>query len=121
MIMTKTSLLAAALAIACVPACKKKDADAPAPAPAPTPTTGSGTAPTPNAKPTDKPAEPAKPKTAQELVDMYKKCGEEINAAKYDDFAKDCVDDSYTGHMGAQTMKVGDLKGMFASMKVAFP
>jgi predicted ester cyclase len=119
--MTKNSLLAAALAIAAVSACKKKDADAPAPAP--TPTTGSGSAaPAPNAKPTEpKPAEPAKPKTPQELGDAYKKCTDEINAAKYDDFAKDCVDENYSGHMGPMTMKRDDLKNMFASMHTAFP
>jgi predicted ester cyclase len=120
--MTKTSLLAAALAIAAVPACKKKDADQ-APAPAPTPAMGSGSnmAPAPNAKPTDKPAEPAKPKTAQEMVDGYKHCTEELNSGKFEDFAKDCLDPSYQGHEGDQTMKSADVVGMFTAMKAAFP
>jgi predicted ester cyclase len=120
--MTKISLLAAALAIVALPACKKKDADAPkTETPPANPTPGSGSAPAPNAKPTDKPAEAAKPKTPQELADMYKACGEKLNSKKVDDFLKDCVDDSYSGTMDGQTMNKDALKGMFTAMQAAFP
>jgi predicted ester cyclase len=119
--MTKISLLAAALALVAMPACKKKDADQPAPAPAPTPAMGSGSAatPAPNAKPTEK--EPAKPKTAQEMVDMYKSCTENINAGKFDDFLNTCVDANYVGHEGDKSIKRDDVKAEFVAMKAAFP
>ena len=117
--MTKISLLAAALALVAMPACKKKDADAPK-TETPPATPGSGSA-AMAPKPVDKPAEPAKPKTPQEIADMYKACGEKLNGGKLDDFMKDCVADDFQSHMGEMTMKKDELKGMFASMRTAFP
>jgi len=119
--MTKISTLAAALALVAAGACKKKDADAPATPPA-TPAMGSGSGSgAAMAKPVEKPAEPAKPKTGQELADMYKACTQQINDGKYDDFLKSCVADDYAGHMGPQTVKRDDIKNEFVSMKAAMP
>ena len=120
--MTKISMLAAALALVAIPACKKKDADQSATPPA-TPAMGSGSAMGSNAmaKPVDKPAEAAKPKTAQELADGYKACGDKLNSGKVDDFVKDCLADDFTSKMMDHEMKKADMKGMFEGMRAAFP
>ena len=119
--MTKLSMLLAALAIVAAPACKKKDADQPAKTDNTPPATGSAQ-PT-AAKPTEAPKqEPVKPKTGQELVDLYKSCTEDINNNKMDDFFKDCVDASYVGHESdGKDIKADDLKAHFAMMREAFP
>src|SRR5512135_2919673 len=118
MIMTKYSMLFAALALVVAPACKKKDADTAAKTDQPA--TGSAT-PTTAAKPTEAPKpEPVKPKTGQELVELYKTCGEDINSNKLDDFYKNCVDASYVGHESdGKDIKFDDLKAHFAAMHEA--
>ncbi len=117
--MTKYSMLFAALALVVAPACKKKDADTAAKTDQPATPGSAATAP----KPTEAPKpEPVKPKTGQELVELYKSCGEDINNNKMDDFFKDCVDPSYVGHdSDGKDQKLDDLKAHFTMMREAFP
>ncbi len=73
--------------------------------------------------------EPAKPEapaplTGTALADKYKACVGMVNAGKWDEFRKDCIDDSYTHHAvaGMPEVKGGDaLIGMFKERQTAFP
>ncbi len=66
-------------------------------------------------------ADMSKPKTGAELVELYKACTAQLTAGKFDDFASNCVDESYVGHeMGHETKK-SEVVGFFTSMRTAFP
>lgn len=67
-------------------------------------------------------AEAPKAATGQDLADGYKKCTDELNAGKFDDFKKDCLADDFKGHEGGMEVTGADqLIGMFTAMKAAFP
>ncbi|HEY5944259.1 MAG TPA: nuclear transport factor 2 family protein [Kofleriaceae bacterium] len=66
--------------------------------------------------PKQEPPPPA-PLTGAALADKYKACVDLVNAGKLDDFKKDCVADSYTGHAVAGMPEVKGADAMIAWMK----
>jgi predicted ester cyclase len=67
---------------------------------------------------------PPAPLTGAALADKYQKCVGMLNDAKWDDFRKDCVDDSYTlnAYGGMPEKKGADaLMSWFKDQKTAFP
>jgi len=80
----------------------------------------------PNAPKVTEPAQPAAPTplTGTALADKYKACVAMIGDAKWDDFRKDCLADSYTTHAfgGMEERKGPDaLIAYFKEQKAAFP
>ena len=66
--------------------------------------------------------EAPKPKSGNELAEMYVTCAGKLSSNKVDDFMKDCLDPAVVVHMaGGPDMKADDLKQHFASMFAAFP
>jgi predicted ester cyclase len=79
---------------------------------------------TPKTTETPPPPPPPAPLTGAALADKYKACLGMVNDAKWDDFKKDCVDDSYTLHKfgGMPEMKGSDgLLTYFKDQRTAFP
>jgi predicted ester cyclase len=67
-------------------------------------------------------AAPEKPMSGADLAKKYLTCVAMINDSKLDDFKKDCVDASYTGHEYGHDMSGADtVIGYFQSMKKAMP
>jgi predicted ester cyclase len=67
---------------------------------------------------------PAAPLTGTALADKYKACVTMVNDAKWDDFRKDCVEESFTHHAFAgmpEAKGVDTLLGWFKDRKTAFP
>jgi predicted ester cyclase len=67
---------------------------------------------------------PVKPLEGAALADKYKACTEMVSAGKLDDFKKECLADSYTGHAvaGMPEVKGPDaLVGFMKDMKTAMP
>lgn len=63
-----------------------------------------------------------KPLAAADLAKKYQTCVAMINDSKFDDFKKDCIDASYTGHEYGQDMSGADtIVGYFQAMKKAMP
>ncbi|HEU0033157.1 MAG TPA: ester cyclase [Kofleriaceae bacterium] len=100
-------------------ACKKKKTEG---TQEPQGTTPKTTEPGPGSNPTPEPPKPT-PKTGQELAAAYTACVNQINDAKFDDFRKNCIADSYTAHqMDGDDISGGDkMVEYFKNMRVGFP
>src|SRR5262245_49148407 len=67
---------------------------------------------------------PPAPLTGTALADKYKACVEMVNAGKFEDLRKECIDDNYMMHpaAGMPEMKGGDsLIGFMKGMKEGMP
>lgn len=112
--MLKMTSLAVAASLLLVGGCDKKAEEG---------TVQKATEATGAAPPPPPQTEPAKPLTGTALADGYKACIELINAAKWDDFKKTCVEAAYVLHDNGDgsTRKLEDLMGWFQTMKAGMP
>jgi steroid delta-isomerase-like uncharacterized protein len=114
------TMVAATLCLVLAASCNKKDKDKPSG------TTGSGamTKPTEGSAPAPAPPEPPKPapRTGKDLAQGFLDCAALLDAARWDDFGKQCVAASFVGHhVDDEDVPRDRLMTMFTGMKAAFP
>ena len=121
--MKTRTMVAAMLALALAAGCKKKEKDnagQTGTTPPVTPKPNEGAAPTPPPPPPEPPK--ATPKTGKDLAQVFLDCTSLLNAAKFEDFGKQCVAANFVNHMaGEKDMTRDEIMPRLQEGKTAFP